>query len=173
MNVLVVINTQNCKNFKARNQLLYRELILDMDNSVRRLWLDFRSGHSIYLIFALTFANFITIQFTLVIEKIPSISSFINSLWMFAIMFLVMYIPLAIVIGYWHRKSQFKVESAALFSENPLAASLWLFLIKLIEGKVTEEEKNKVKDMLTKISSGDKSSESVDSILRKLKNENK
>ena len=42
------------------------------DNSwFRRRWLDFRQGHSIYLVFIMTFANFIAIQYKLVLEQIP------------------------------------------------------------------------------------------------------
>ena len=45
------------------------------------------------------------------------------------------------IIGYWHRKSQWKVEQEAMFRENVVGARIWLFTIKLIEGKATEEEK--------------------------------
>ena len=39
---------------------------------LRRRWLDFRFGHSIYLIFALSFINFILIFHRLLIERIES-----------------------------------------------------------------------------------------------------
>ena len=36
---------------------------------VRRRWWEFRQGHSIYLIFILTFVNFILIAYRLLIEE--------------------------------------------------------------------------------------------------------
>lgn len=59
--------------------------------------------------------------------------------------------PLAIVIGFWHRKSQWKVEQEAMFNENVVQATMYLFLINLIEGKATEEERQQMKAMLEKI----------------------
>jgi hypothetical protein len=117
----------------------------------RRRWLDFRNGHSIYLVFIMTFANFIAIQYNLIIEKLPIFASMFDNLWIFAILFLLAYIPLAIMIGYWHRKSQWKVETEAMFRENEIGASLWLFMINLLDGKVSEEQKSQMIEMLSKI----------------------
>jgi hypothetical protein len=119
-------------------------------NWFRRRWLDFRNGHSIYLIFIMTFANFVTIQYSLLIDKIPAINS-IFSIWTFAIIFVAAYVPLGMIIGYWHRKSQWKVEQEAMFRENVVAARIWLFAIMLIEGKATEEEKRNMIDFLSTI----------------------
>lgn len=126
------------------------------DNSwFRRRWLDFRQGHSIYLIFIMTFANFITIQYKLLLEKVPSIDNITGgNIIGFAVMFVALYVPLGIIIGYWHRKSQWKVEAEALFKENKIGATMWLFVIDLIDGKVTDQEKKEMRDMLLKITKG-------------------
>ena len=63
-------------------------------NWFRRRWLDFRNGHSIYLIFIMTFANFVTIQYSLLIDKIPAVNSVFNNIWTFAIIFIAAYVPL-------------------------------------------------------------------------------
>lgn len=120
-------------------------------NWFRRRWLDFRNGHSIYLIFIMTFANFITIQYSLLIDKLPALNSIFNNIFLFAIVFVAAYVPLGMIIGYWHRKSQWKVEQEALFRENVVGASIWLFTIKLIEGTATEEEKKNMIDFLSTI----------------------
>lgn len=135
-----------------KNTMLTRDLIRKATgNWVRRRWLDFRNGHSIYLIFIMTFANFITIQYKLLIDKAPVLSSVFHSIWGFALLFVAVYVPLGIVIGYWHRKSQWRVEQDALFKENEIGATMWLFVIDLIDGKVSEEEKLQMREMLTKI----------------------
>jgi hypothetical protein len=118
---------------------------------VRRRWLDFRQGHSIYLAFLIMFANFITIQYSLMIERIPAFSTLFSNVWVFVIAFIAVYMPLAVVIGYWHRKSQWKVEQEAMFNENVVQATMYLFLIKLIEGKATDKERQEMKVMLERI----------------------
>ena len=55
------------------------------------------------------------------------------------------------IIGYWHRKSQWKVEQEALFKENVIGAKIWLFAINLIDGKATEEEKKNMEEFLSTI----------------------
>jgi len=120
-------------------------------NWTRRRWLDFRNGHSIYLIFLMTFANFVTIQYGLLIDQVPYLKSLFETIWIFAVIFVSAYVPIAIVIGYWHRKTQWRVEQQALFKENEIGATMWLFVIDLIDGKISEEEKQQMRDMLHKI----------------------
>ncbi len=127
------------------------------NNWFRRRWLDFRQGHSIYLIFLMTFANFIVIQYRLLIDRMPSIDSLTGgNIVGFAMTFIAIYVPLSIVIGYWHRKSQWRVEAEALFNENRIGATMWLFVIDLIDGKITEQEKKEMREMLLKITKGNK-----------------
>lgn len=99
----------------------------------------------------MTFANFITIQYALLIDRIPALSSFFSNLLFFAVIFLAAYVPIAIIIGYWHRKTQWRTEAEAMFNENVILARMWLFMLELIEGKATEEEKNEMRNMLTRI----------------------
>ena len=121
----------------------------------RRRWLDFRNGHSIYLIFVLTFANFITIQYELLIYQIPYLAGVFNNVIFFAIVFVLMYVPIGIALGYWHRKTQWKVEQDALFRENKVGAIMWMYVIDLIEGKVSEEDKKLMKEALLGITRGE------------------
>ncbi len=115
-------------------------------------WLDFRHGQGIYLGFFIYFADSILIQYALLIEKFPFIDSLLGAnLLGFAIIFIALYVPLAVIIGYWHRKSQWTVEVEALFKENKVGAMMWLFLIDLVEGKVNEKEKKEMREMLLKI----------------------
>jgi hypothetical protein len=134
---------------KARLSRIF--MLVIGNNNWRRRWLDFRNGHSIYLIFLMTFANFVTIQYKLLIDKAPFLGSIFHSIWIFAIVFIAVYVPLGMLIGYWHRKSQFSVEAEALFSQNQIGATINLFLIDLIDGKVTEEEKQRMRNYLLKI----------------------
>ena len=103
----------------------------------------------------MTFADFITIQYKLVLEKVHIVDTLTGgSIFGFAIFFIALYVPLSIIIGFWHRKSQWKVEAEALFKENKIGATMWLFVIDLIDGKITEKEKQDMREMLLKITKG-------------------
>jgi hypothetical protein len=128
---------------------------LSVDNNFfRRRWLDFRNGHSIYLVFAMTFANFITIQYKLLIAQAPYLNDLFGNILVFATVFLLIYIPISMLLGYWHRKNQFLVEADALFRENKVGAIMWLYMIDLIDGKVDEEDRKRMREVLLKISRG-------------------
>jgi hypothetical protein len=113
--------------------------------------MDFRNGHSIYLIFLMTFANFVTIQYQLLLQRVPAIHALNINIVIFAIIFILLYIPLGMIIGYWHRKNQFSVEQEAMFGQNQIGATINLFLIDLIDGKVSEEEKQHMRKYLLQI----------------------
>ena len=116
-------------------------------------WLDFRHGQGIYLGFFIYFADTILIQYALLIEKFPFIDSLLGAnILGFAITFIALYVPLAIIIGYWHRKSQWTVEVEALFKENKVGAMMWLFFFDLVEVKINEKEKKEMRELLLKIS---------------------
>jgi hypothetical protein len=134
-----------------KNPSVPRFLNVRSHNWARRRWLDFRNGHGIYLIFLMTFANFVTIQYQLLIQRVPVIHSFHINIWIFASIFVAIYLPAGMIIGYWHRKNQFSVEAEALFNQNQIGATIYLFLIDLIDGKVTEEEKKHMRTYLLKI----------------------
>ena len=80
----------------------------------------------------MTFANFVTIQYGLLIDQVLFLKNLFESIWLFAIIYVSVYVPIAIVIGYWHRKTQWRVEQHALFKENVIGATMWLFVIILL-----------------------------------------
>ena len=118
-------------------------------NWLKRRWLDFRNGHGIYLIFFLTVAQFLIIQYRLLLDRIPLFHSI--PLWVFSAIFVAIYLPLGVIIGYWHRRTQYNVDNQTHFERNPIGATMYLFLFDLIDGKVTEEEKKQMRRYLLKI----------------------
>ena len=117
-------------------------------NWLRRRWWEFRQGHSIYLSFALTFINFILISYRLLIEKVAFFKELIPELWIFAILFLVIYIPAAILIGAWHRRTQLRVEATIMVQANPLFAKMFRTLLDVQTGRASEEEIKEFRNML-------------------------
>lgn len=117
---------------------------------IRRRWLDFRNGHSIYLIFLLTFTNFILITYNFAIKQIPIIGDTI-SLPLFIVLFALFYIPVSMLIGYWHRKHQYSVENEALINQNWVWAWIMQYQVRLIKGKTTKKEDEFVMNYLNDI----------------------
>jgi len=123
-------------------------------NFIRRRWFDFRQGHSYYLIFALSFANFILIFYRLLIEQIPELNEIFSSLWIFVVVFILLYIPIAIGIGAWHRKTQLKIEADVSLKQSPLFCRVLGTIIDIQMGTATKEEIQELRKMLKKIESG-------------------
>ena len=133
-------------------------------NWFRRRWFDFRLGHSVYLIFLLSFSNFILIFHRLLIERVEFLDEIFSELWMFIVLFVVIYFPISIAIGAWHRKTQIKIENEQSLLNNPFMARNFRMMIDIIEGKASKDEVEKFREFLTKI---EKKSESE---FQKLKN---
>ena len=126
---------------------------------MQRRWLDFRNGHSIYLAFILTFVNFILITYNFAVTRIPVLGGIADNIFAFTALFIAIYIPAAITIGYWHRKKQYSVENEAWLRENWVWAWISMYQIRLIEGKATPEETRQVKEYLGTILKSQKKDE--------------
>ena len=118
---------------------------------LRRRWFDFRLGHSVYLIFILSFSNFILIFHRLLIERVDFLDGFFSELWIFVLIFVVIYFPISIAVGAWHRKTQIKVENEQALLNNPFMARNFRMMIDIIEGKASKEEIEQFREFLTKI----------------------
>ena len=123
-------------------------------NFIRRRWYDFRIGHSFYLIFLLSFANFILIFYRLLIEQVSGLNEIFSSLWLFVVVFILLYIPISIGIGAWHRKTQLKIEADVALKQSPLLAKVLGTIIDIQTGNATEREIEELRKMLKKIEAG-------------------
>ena len=119
--------------------------------AIRRLWLYFRYGHSTYFAFILSFVNFILLAYRFLIEPNSDDFGIFNSLTNFAMVFLLIYIPVSIIIGHWHRSTQLKVEADIKFTRNVLLARAMKTLIGLKLESATAEEISAIEDELDKI----------------------
>jgi|TARA_B110000495_G_scaffold121545_1_gene105518 hypothetical protein len=117
----------------------------------RRRWWEFRQGHSIYLIFILTFVNFILISYRLLIERVTIFKELIPELWIFGLLFIVSYIPAATLIGFWHRRTQLRVETTIVNQQNPVLARMIRTLLDVQTGVASEDEIKEFRKMLEKI----------------------
>ena len=122
---------------------------------MRRRWFDFRNGHSIYLIFFLSFSNFVLIFHRLLIERVSFLDGILSNLWVFALIFILLYIPVAILIGAWHKRNQIRIETDVVFSQYPTLAKMFRLLIDMGEGKASQEEIESTRKFLKQIEEGE------------------
>jgi hypothetical protein len=121
---------------------------------VRRRWYDFRQGHGMYLVFAMSFVNFVLIFYRLLIEQIDFLGDLFSNLWIFLVIFLALYIPTAVLIGNWHRKTQMRIEHEQSMKQSPLMAKNFRVLLDLLEGKASTKEVEELRRFLKSIESG-------------------
>ena len=121
---------------------------------VRRRWFDFRQGHSYSLIFLLSLGNFILISHRLLIERIPILDEIMGNLGIFSILFILLYIPIAIIIGIWPQTSPMQIDLDVTLRQNPLFAKMIRVLLDAQTGKASQEELEDFRKMLKQIEDG-------------------
>jgi len=121
---------------------------------VRRRWYDFRQGHGMYLVFAMSFVNFVLIFYRLLIEQIDFLGDLFSNLWIFLVIFLALYIPTAVLIGNWHRKTQMRIEHEQSMKQSPLMAKNFRVILDLLEGKASTKEVEELRKFLKSIENG-------------------
>jgi len=124
-------------------------------NWLRRRWFDFRNGHTIYLVFLLSFSNFVLIFHRLLVERVNFLNEIFSDLWFFIIMFAIVYMPTAILVGHWHKKTQLQVEQEMYTLLNPLVARYIGMLIDLHTGVAKKQEIEKLRKLLSAIERGE------------------
>jgi|TARA_B110000438_G_C15536922_1_gene531005 hypothetical protein len=108
-------------------------------------------GTSVYLLFTLTFLNFILIAYRYLLENDPILEEVIPSLWIFGVIFLITYLPVSILIGFWHRKTQLSVENTIQQKEGPFFSKMMRVLLDAQTGKASDEEIEKFRNFLKNI----------------------
>jgi hypothetical protein len=85
----------------------------------KRFW-EYRQFYSAYIALFISISNWITIQYRLVLENAPVLSSIFNNLWTFLIAAVIIFSVVSVLGGhYLHRKRQFRIEQELATEENP------------------------------------------------------
>lgn len=112
---------------------------------MKRRWYEFRNGHSIYLVFLLSFTNFFLITYNFLIGNVPLLSSIFPSLGIFVSVAILVYVPLAILVGHWHNRKQLSVDTEIVARANPVTQEL-LDSLGRIEKKLQEISDNQLSE---------------------------
>ena len=106
---------------------------------ILRWWTYFRRGHNTYLVFLLSFANFVVIQYRLLVEYVPTLKMILSSLLAFAMVFFLLYVPIAVLIGWYdYRRLAVPVDTALSARASPWTQDLAKALILIAQGKNSE-----------------------------------
>ena len=94
----------------------------------RRFW-ESRQFYSAYIALFVAITNWITIQYTLLLENIPVLKLLFSNIWIFLIVAAVLFTVTSVLGGHYiHRRRQFRLENALAVEENP-------YLYKAAPGK--------------------------------------
>ena len=90
----------------------------------------------------------------MLIERVPILNEIFSTLWIFALFFILAYIPIAVIIGNWHKKTQLKIDIDAIFRHNLLLAKSLRIMIDISDGKASKEEIEDIRKLLKAIEEG-------------------
>ena len=85
----------------------------------KRFW-EYRQFYSAYIALFIAISNWITVQYSLILQNIPILASVFSDLRIFIVVALIL-ISIICVLGghYIHRKRQFRIEQELATEENP------------------------------------------------------
>ncbi len=106
------------------------------------MWVYFRSGHGTYLVYTTALTNFILIFYRLLVEQVSFFNAIFTSLTMFVLVFLFLYIPVAIIVGRWHFKTQLETDFVEQTKYNPPLLKIIENQEKIIKYLKIDAEKN-------------------------------
>lgn len=113
-----------------------------MKSRLFRWFIYFKAGHGAYLTFLLSFANFIVIQYNLLISSVPLLATLFPRFAYFIATFIIIYIPTSTVIGWIdYKRGTVPVQQALGASVSPWAQDLAQSLILICDGKTEEAKK--------------------------------
>jgi hypothetical protein len=105
-------------NPEQKNELYSVELKMDW-NWISRRWFDFRMGHSTYFAFFLSFTNFLLITYNFLVSDIQFLKDIFPNMAYFVVFSALAYIPLATIVGHWHKKKQLATDITVQAYKNP------------------------------------------------------
>ena len=140
-------------------------------NFIFRVWFYFRMGYGTYLTFILGVVSTLVTVYYLAINNIPQLKSVFPAFWIFSVISLVIGIPAAVILGWYHVKGSgiFMSEQDINVEANPynykIPPGFWQeaftpVYLELLKGMakmlekqelLTEEEQEQIKQLENKL----------------------
>jgi hypothetical protein len=101
-----------------------------------KAWTFFRRGHGVYLVFIMSFMNFLVIQWRLLFEKVVILDAIFQRFYIFTLAFLACYVPFAVFIGWLdYRKGSVPVDLSESAKSSPYNKDMAKAIISLANGE--------------------------------------
>jgi len=111
---------------------------------------EFRIGNKQYIGLTIALLNFVLIFQRFFIDMIDSIHQIISNIVIFGILFFIVYIPLAVVIGKWHYSNQHRIDKTFEFFKDSGDIKFFKLFFDLKTNSADLEKVELFKKMLTK-----------------------
>ena len=99
-------------------------------------WTFFRRGHGVYLVFIMSFLNFLVIQWRLLFQKVVVLNEIFQRFYIFSIIFISIYVPAAVFIGWMdYRRGSVSTDQTESARANPYGKDLAKALICIAQEK--------------------------------------
>ena len=103
-----------------------------------------------YIGFAFALLNFVIIFQRFFIETVDSVHEVLSNIVIFTILFLIIYLPIALVFGNYYYKTQHRVDYAMMFSKSSGDLKFYKLLFDLKTNSADPKEVESFKKMLHK-----------------------
>ena len=103
-----------------------------------------------YIGFAFALLNFVIIFQRFFIETVDSVHEVLSNIVIFTILFLIIYLPIALVSGNYYYKTQHRVDYAMMFSYSSGIIKFYKLLFDLKTNSADPKEVESFKKMLHK-----------------------
>ena len=117
---------------------------------LQKRFFEFRMGNKMYIGFTIALLNFVLIFHRFFIETIDSLHEILFNIVIFSVLFLIVYIPLALLIGNNHYKNQFRIDSTLEFLNDPATLKSIKLFLDLKTNNADMNEVNNFKKLLYK-----------------------
>lgn len=113
---------------------------------VWRLVTFFKRGYGSWVSYVFGLANFVVLQYSLLISGIPALQSIFGSVWVFVLVFGLVVFPLTVLVGFWdYRKGSVPVENSVATLASPYNVDLAKAVCLLADGRAFEAKKIMIK----------------------------
>ena len=126
--------------------MLNKKILREIIDKFGRLKLYFLRGHSQWFVYIFSLTSFSLLFYNFLFKNLGFIPEYLKQFSIFFLLFIVLYIPLAIIIGYFdYKKGTFKAEQGIILEWSPI----WKKMFTEIE--VLNSKLDKIQEKLKNI----------------------
>lgn len=101
-----------------------------------RLLTFFKRGYGAWVSYVFGLANFIVLQYSLLITNVPLLSGLFSSVWVFLCVFVVVVLPVTVLVGFWdYKRGSVPVENSVATLASPYNTDLAYAICLLADGR--------------------------------------